>query len=123
MEREARFGLPLEPVAEILARKPVLRLHENGEFFSRDFYDLCTAAERNGAFRERALSALHSGNRGEIAREISGVGRSADRRGQALAAVHRPEWLPELARIAAGIVESGARRKPAAAPPDASSRS
>ena len=123
VEREARFGLPLEPVAEILARKLVLRLHELGEFLSRDFYDLCTAAERDGASLERALSALSSDERREIAREISSWGPLADRRGQDLAAVHRPEWIPDLARIAAQIVESGAsQRMPASAPPDASSR-
>ena len=105
VEREARFGLPLESVAEILARKLVLRLHELGELLSRDFYDLCTAAERDGASLERALSALSSDERGEVAREISSLGRSADRRGRALAAVHRPEWLPELARLTARIVE------------------
>ena len=59
---------------------------------------------------ERALSALSSDERREIAREISGLGRSADGRDQALAAVHRPEWLPELAWIAARIVENGAGR-------------
>ena len=109
-EREARFGLTLEPVAEILARKLVLRLHEHGEFLSRDFYDLCTAAERDGASLDLALSALSSDERDEIAREISGCGPSADRRGRPLAAVHRPEWLPELARLTARIVENGAER-------------
>ena len=110
VEREARFGLPLESVAEILARKLVLRLHEHGEYLSGDLYDLCTAAERDGASLGRALSALSLDGRREIAREISSLGRSADGRGQALAAVHRPEWLPELARIAARIVENGAGR-------------
>ncbi|MXW87511.1 MAG: hypothetical protein F4Z55_17105 [Boseongicola sp. SB0667_bin_21] len=114
VEREARFGLPLESVAEVLARKLVLRLHEHGEYLSGDLYDLCTAAERDGASLEVALSALSSEERGEIAREISGLGRSANMRGQALTAVHRPEWLPELVRLTARIVENGAQRMPAA---------
>ena len=122
VEREARFGLPLESVAEILARKLVLRMYGNGEFVSRDFYDLCTASERDGASLERALSTLSSDKRDEIAREISGYGPSADKRGRPLTEVHRPEWLPDIARLTARIVGNGARRMPVAAPPDASSR-
>ena len=108
VEREARFGLPLESVAETLARKLVLRMHECGELLSRDFYDLCTAAERDGASLERALSTLSSDERDEVAREISGCGPSADRRGRPLTELHRPEWLPDLARLTARIVECGA---------------
>jgi len=107
-EREARFGLPLESVAEILARKLALRMYGNGEFVARDFYDLCTAAERDGASLERALAALSFGERDEIAREITGYGQLADRLGRALTAVHRPEWLPELAGRTARIIEGGA---------------
>ncbi|MDE0524399.1 MAG: hypothetical protein OXH79_20840 [Boseongicola sp.] len=121
VEREARFGLPLESVAEILARKLVLRFHEHGEYLSGDFYDLCTAAERDAASLEQALSALSSAGRGEIAREISGLGRSADRRGQALTAVHRPEWLPELARLTARIVEPTIGKPVGRPPPVATS--
>ena len=119
VEREARFGLPLESVAEILARKLLLRMYGNGDFVSRDFYDLCTASERDGASLERALSALPREKRGEISREISGYGPSADRLGRPLTEVHRPEWLPDLARLAARIVEHGPERPPAAAPRDA----
>ena len=107
VEREARFGLPLESVAEILARKLALRMYGNGEFVSRDFYDLCTASERDGASLDRALSTLSSDERHEIAREISGYGPSADRRGRSLTEVHRPDWLPDLARLTARIVERG----------------
>lgn len=74
VEREARFGLPLEPEAGILARKLVLRMYGNGDFVSRDLYDLCTAAEREGASFERQLSALPSEKRGEIACEITSYG-------------------------------------------------
>lgn len=109
-EREARFGLPLESVAEILARKLALRMYGNGEFVSRDFYDLCTASERDGASLEQALTALSSDERSEIAREISGYGPSANSRGRPLTAVHRPEWLPDLAGLTARIVEHGAGR-------------
>lgn len=122
-ERETRFGLPLEPVAEILARKLFLRMYGNGDFVSRDFYDLCTAAERDGASLERALSKLSSDQRDDLAREISSYGRSADKLGRPLTEVHRPEWLPRIASLTARIVENGAGRMPAAAPPDASLRS
>ena len=109
-EREARFGLPLESVPEILARKLALRMYGNGEFVSRDFYDICTASERDGAALERALTALSSAERSEIAREISVYGPSANRRGQPLTEVHRPEWLPDLAGRTARIVECGPER-------------
>ena len=81
-----------------------------GEFVSRDFYDLCTASERDGASLERTLTALYSDERREIAREISGFGPSANRRGRPLTEVHRPEWLPDLAGLTARVVEHGAER-------------
>ena len=121
-EREARFGLPLEPVAEILARKLVLRMYGNGEFVSRDFYDLCTAAERDGASLERALSALPFDKRDEISREISSYGSSADKLGRPLTEVHRPEWLPRIASLTAGAVAPQAERTRTASPSEASSR-
>ena len=115
-EREARFGLPFESVAEILARKLALRMYGNGEFVSRDFYDICTASERDGASLERALTALSSDERREIAREISGFGPSANGRGRPLTEVHRPEWLPDMAGRTARIVENGAERTRTASP-------
>ena len=44
-DRESRFNMVLEPVAEILGRKLLLRMYGNGEFVARDLYDLCTAGE------------------------------------------------------------------------------
>ena len=121
-ERESRFGLPLESVPEILARKLALRMYGNGEFVSRDFYDICTASERDGAALERALTALSSDERSEVAREISGYGPSANSRGRPLTEVHRPEWLPDLAGRTARIVEYGPERTRAASPSEVASR-
>lgn len=44
-DREKMWNIPLESSGEILARKLMLRIYANGEFVSRDLYDLVTAAE------------------------------------------------------------------------------
>ena len=111
-DRETRFGIKLEPTAEILARKLKLRIYGNGEFVSRDFYDLCTAAEEAPHALHGALSVLTSGERGEIAAEIAGFGRRAAFLGRDLTDVHRPEWLPSLSRRTAAVVAEDPRLEP-----------
>lgn len=103
-DRETRFGLALEPTAEILARKLKLRMYGNGEFVSRDFYDICTAGEQDHAGLELALSAVSVEMRAEIAREIANLGPQAARRGRPLTGVHRPLWLSDLGKRAAELI-------------------
>ena len=86
-DHEGRFGILLEPTAEILGRKLRLRMYNNGEFVSRDFYDICTAHERDPSALDQALSSLTEDMGHEIARgnRLPGTARvphgpAADRR-------------------------------------------
>ncbi len=103
-DRESCFGLGLEPTAEILARKLKLRMYGNGEFVSRDFYDICTAGERDRDGLELALSDISVEMRAEIAREIASLGPQAARLGRPLTGVHRPSWLGNLGERAAELI-------------------
>lgn len=103
-DRESRFNLVLEPVAEILGRKLLLRMYGNGEFVARDLYDICIAGERHPAALNRALSLLTADMRRELFAELSGLGPDAARMGRELTEVHRPGWLADLGRRAAALV-------------------
>lgn len=114
-DRETEFGLVLEPVAEILARKLRFRMYGNGEFVARDFHDVCTAHERDPAALARALTVLSDSQREEIAREIASMGSKAVRLGRPLTDVHCPSWMDGLGKRAASLIspsspEPGYRR-------------
>ena len=107
-DRESRFNLTLEPVAEILGRKLRLRMYGNGEFVARDLYDLCTAGNNDPAALDRALSLLTADMRGELVAELTGLGPDAARRGRDLTGVHRPEWLADLGQRVAELLKPDA---------------
>ena len=106
-DHETMFGLLLDPTSEILARKLRLRIYGNGEFVSRDFYDICTAAERDPVALDQALSTLSAGERIDIAEEIASLGAKAASSGRELKDVHRPHWLPSLASRTAELIVDG----------------
>ena len=103
-DHESRFNMILEPVAEILGRKLLLRMYTNGEFVARDLYDICTAGERHPAALNRAVSLLTADMREELFDELSGLGPDAARMGRDLTEVHRPGWLADLGQRAAALV-------------------
>ena len=103
-DRESRFNLVLEPVAEILGRKLLLRMYGNGEFVARDLYDICTAGERHPAALNRAVSLLTADMREELIDELSGLGPGAAKMGRDLTEVHRPGWLADLGQRTAALV-------------------
>ena len=105
--RESDWGIRMESTSEILTRKLRLRMYSNGEFVSRDFYDICTAAEQDPGSLTRALDYLTAVQRKEIASEVAGLGSRANCLGRALTDVHRPAWLTELARHTAQLIRSG----------------
>ena len=111
--REPDWGIRIESTAEILARKLRLRMYGNGEFVSRDFYDICTAAEKDPQALARALEILTEEERKDIAAEVAGMGSRANRLGRPLTDVHRPEWLPDLARRTAQLIRSAPSQEPA----------
>ncbi len=106
-DREMRFGIRFESTAEILACGLRHRMYGYGEFVSRDFYDLCAAAESAPAALDRALSLLDIEKRRELVREISVIGPKAATLGQPLKNVHRPEWLDDLGRRTADLIAAG----------------
>ena len=101
---EASWGIRLEPIEEILARKLRLRMYGNGEFVARDFYDLCTATEEAPAALHMALAVLTPKMRNEIADEIKSLGQQASHKGRTLIGVHHPEWLDALAKKTSSII-------------------
>lgn len=103
-DRETCFGLGLEPTAEILARKLKLRMYGNGEFVSRDSYDICTAGERDRDELDLALSVMSVEERAEVADEIASLGPQAARLGRPLTGVHRPSWLSDLGEQSAQLI-------------------
>lgn len=113
VDRASGWGVALEEPAEVLAKKLRFRMYGHGEFVSRDFYDICTAAEEAPLQLQRALSALSSGQREELAKEIRGFGGRAHRLGRPLLKVHRPEWLNGLAVRTANLVLNGPTPEPA----------
>ena len=68
------WGMRLEDPAEILAKKFRLRMYGNGEFVSRDFYDICTAVEQDPTALRTAFAVLSEVERLEIAEEIRSLG-------------------------------------------------
>ena len=103
----------MEESAEVLAKKLRLRMYGHGEFVSRDFYDICTAAEEAPLQLRRALSALSPRQRDELGEEIKRFGGRAHRLGRPLLKVHRPEWLNDLAVRCAELVLNGPTPEPA----------
>ena len=113
VDRASGWGVALEGPAEVLAKKLRLRMYGHGEFVSRDFYDICTAAEKAPLQLRRALSALSPRQRDELEEEIRGFGGRAHRLGRPLLKVHRPEWLNGLAGRTANLVLNGPKPEPA----------
>lgn len=109
---ETDWGILLESTAEILARKLRLRMYRNGDFVTRDFYDICTAAEQDPRALDRALETLTEKERKEIASEVAGMGSRANRLGRPLKDIHRPDWLPDLAWRTAQLIRSGPSQEP-----------
>ncbi|MCY4541438.1 MAG: nucleotidyl transferase AbiEii/AbiGii toxin family protein [Rhodobacteraceae bacterium] len=110
-ERESIWNIALESIEEILARKILLRMNQNGEFVVRDFYDVVTAGDLAPQTLEAALTVLENHQRKEIADEITHFGARLGNRitnlGRPLLDVHRPEWLPTLANRAALLIADG----------------
>ena len=103
----------MEEAAEVLAKKLHFRMYGHGEFVSRDFYDICTAAEEAPSQLRQATASLSPDQRGELAKEIRGFGGRAHRLGRPLLKVHRPEWLSDLAVRCADLVVKGPTPEPA----------
>ncbi|MCY4308961.1 MAG: hypothetical protein OXC57_11940 [Rhodobacteraceae bacterium] len=106
------WGMPIELPSEILAKKLKLRIYGNGEFVSRDFYDLCTAGEKDPQSLKMALEILTDSEREEISEEIQSFGTRASRMGRTLLKVHRPEWLSDLDRRTADLIKPPSEEKP-----------
>ena len=102
----AVWGVRLEAVDEILAKKLRLRIYGNGEFLSRDCYDLVTSAEIDPDSLTRALKVLTTRQRQEIAKELRSLRSLAKLGGRDLEAPHKPEWLPDLPLRTANLVEN-----------------
>ena len=113
MDHASGWDVALEEPAEVLAKKLRLRMYGNGEFVSRDFYDICTAAEEAPSQLQRALSALSPRQRDELEEEIRGFVGRAHRLDRPLLNVHRPEWLNGLAVRTANLVLNGPTPEPA----------
>ena len=113
VDRASGWGVELEESAEVLAKKLRLRMYGHGEFVSRDFYDICTAAEEAPSQLRRALSALSPRQRDELGEEIKRFGGRAHGLGRPLLKVHRPEWLNDLAVRCAELVLNGPTPEPA----------
>ena len=105
------WDMPIELPSEILAKKLKLRIYGNGEFVSRDFYDLCTAGEKDPQSLKMALEILTDREREEISEEIQSFGTRASRMGRTLIKVHRPEWLSDLGRRTADLVKPSSEEK------------
>ena len=103
----------MEEAAEVLAKKLHFRMYGHGEFVSRDFYDICTAAEKAPSQLQRALSALSPRQRDELEEEIRGFGGHAHMLGRPMLKVHRPEWLNGLEVRTADLVLNGPAQEPA----------
>ena len=103
----------MEDSAEVLAKKLRFRMYGHGEFVSRDFYDICTAAEKAPSQLRRALSALSPKQKDELAEEIKRFGVRAHGLGRPLLKVHRPDWLSDLAVGCADLVLNGPKPEPA----------
>ena len=110
------WGIPVETPSEILAKKLRLRIYGNGEFVARDFYDICTAAEKDPQSLKMALDVLTDSEREEIGEEIQSFGPGASRLGRALMAVHQPEWLSNLANRTADLILPSPEEKPTQRP-------
>ena len=98
------WRIPMESPSEILAKKLKLRISGNGEFVARDFYDLCTADEKDPQSLKIALDVLKDSEREVIGEEILSFGSRASELGRALFKVHRPEWLANLANRTADLI-------------------
>ncbi len=98
---DEKWGYPLDSVREILARKFRLSMYGNGEFVSKDFYDILTAREKDPGSPHNALETLTADERQEIEDEILGYGKQAMRPGRELTDVHRPDWLDDLGKMVA----------------------
>ena len=70
LAREGDCGVPLEPVAEILAKKLSGRVMGLGDFKDRDFYDLCVASELDRDAYDAALGCLDARQVGQVADAI-----------------------------------------------------
>ncbi len=116
-DRESVFDLPLEPVAEILARKIRLLMWGNGEFVARDLYDLCSAAARDRDSLNQALTVLSQAQRIDIADEMTRIGPRIIHLGRELTDVDHPEWLEDLAVRSARLVMEGPESTPPAPQP------
>ena len=110
------WGIPLESVEEILAKKLRLRMYGNGEFLARDFYDIITANEENPQALSRALSILGNDKREDIVEELH-YWRRRSLAGRSVEEVHHPEWLPDLVSRTSDIIKSGPSLVPEPDPP------
>ena len=113
VDRASGWGVALEEAAEVLAKKLHFRMYGHGEFVSRDFYDICTAAEEAPSQLRQATASLSPDQRGELAKEIRGFGLRAHMLGRPMLKVHRPEWLNGLAVRTADLVLNGPAPEPA----------
>ena len=109
-ELEGAWSIPLERIEEILARKLLLRMYQNGDFVVRDIYDFFTAADMAPQALMTAISILKSHQRQEIANEIVHFRGRVATLGRPLLDVHRPEWLPHLAERVALLISDGPKQ-------------
>ncbi|MCY4198062.1 MAG: nucleotidyl transferase AbiEii/AbiGii toxin family protein [Rhodobacteraceae bacterium] len=113
-DRDAVWGIRLEPTAEILAKKLFHRMGEKEKFVSRDLYDIRTAAEEDPDALQRALATLVPAIRNGLVKTVSGLGAQAAKLGRPLTDVHRSDWLPDLGEVAGRIIAEGPTRTPVA---------
>ncbi|MCY4196765.1 MAG: nucleotidyl transferase AbiEii/AbiGii toxin family protein [Rhodobacteraceae bacterium] len=111
-DRDALWGIRLEPTAEVLAKKLFFRMGARRKFVSRDLYDILTAAEEDPDALQRALSTLDPAIRHSLVETVSRLGAEAAKLGRALTDVHRPEWLNDLGNRASQLIAEGAGPTP-----------
>jgi len=111
-ERDAEWGIRLEPVAETLAKKLRWRMAQNDTIVARDLYDIVTASREDPVALDQALGTLARSMRLDIADRIVEIGPSANQAGRPLTGVHRPDWQRDLVALAVPLIADGPNLPP-----------
>jgi len=85
-------------------------MYQNGDFVTRDIYEFVTAADMAPQALMTAISILKSHQRQVIANETVHLRGRVATLGRPLLNVHRPEWLPHLAKRAAQLISDGPKQ-------------
>jgi len=106
-QRDAEWGIRLEPVAETLAKKLRWRMAQNDTIVARDLYDIVTASREDPVALDQAFGTLTGSMRLDIADRIVEIGPSANQAGRLLTGVHRPDWQRDLVALAVPLIADG----------------